>query len=371
MKYSMYWMLFCLIACSQLHAQEHEEFDVTLIMDYSAAEQTIQLYEDQFVNIEAVSELRGNRIAASTTGMIAAKGAGGYLLKSYLDSLKYRQNIQSDIYQLNQAKQNVAAIKDLLEELKRRNFNRKVVATVEQIFPHDVPVSTGIPVYVVALGHENVDAFVRRIAWRGDEPQFVGEDEGELTIVINLAQAVKYSDKLEERFIELLGVVAHEVFHAAFGVYKEGSPVWKRYYKRHTLPFDGLLDLIHNEGIAYYCSMEQQWGDYLPRDWNSRMRDVFITLNNNATELLSRKTSGARINEIIRSANLSGFWESYGSMAGMYIARTIDKQMGRAVLRETISHGPVDFFTKYIELTKNDAGLPELNREIEEEIRKK
>ena len=50
-----------------------------------------------------------------------------------------------------------------------------VVATVEQVFPSDIPVAAVIPVHVVALGHENADAYVRRVVWKGDEPQFVGE----------------------------------------------------------------------------------------------------------------------------------------------------------------------------------------------------
>ncbi len=359
----LFCLTFLLIFFMRAEAQE-EQFDVELVIDYSAAEQSIRLYEDEFVNTEEVASLRGNRIAAATTGMIESSGIGAYLLKNNLDTLKHRQYFQKDVYNLDDAKRNVGAIREMLDELKRRNFSRRVVATVEQIFPHDVEVSTRIPVYVVALGHENVDAFVRRIDWYGDEPRFVGEEEGELTIVINLAQAVKYSDNLEERFIELLGVVAHEVFHAAFGVYKENSATWKQYERTHQQPIDILLDLTHNEGIAYYLSLEQQGRGNLPRDWNSKMREVFITFNSNAKELLSPKTNGARVSELIRSANLSGFWESYGSMAGMYIARTIDTQLGRAALIETISNGPIDFIQKYSELTENDASLPKLTTKL-------
>jgi hypothetical protein len=53
----------------------------------------------------------------------------------------------------------------------------------------------------------------------------------------------------------------------------------------------------------------------------------------------------------------------------MYIARTIDKQLGRAALIETISNGPMDFFAKYVELTENDAALPKLNSVLEREVR--
>lgn len=340
------------------------------MIDYASAEECIRLYEDQFVNTGEIASLRGNTIATSTTGMIESKGIGAYLLKNNLDTLKHRLYFQTDVYNLEDAKRNVTAIREMLDALKRRNFSRRVMATVEQIFPRDVEVSARIPVFIVALGHENVDAYVRRIAWDGDMPRFVGEDEGELTIVINLAQAVKYSDNLEERFIELLGVVAHEVFHAAFGVYKENSPTWKLYERTHQRPIDILLDLTHNEGIAYYLSLEQQGRGRLPHDWDSRMREVFMTFNKNAKELLSPRTSGSRLSELIRSANLSGFWESYGSMTGMYIARTIDKELGRSSLIETLSLGPMDFFSKYIELTKNNAAFPNLNAALEQEISK-
>jgi len=57
-------------------------------------------------------------------------------------------------------------------------------------------------------------------------------------------------------------------------------------------------------------------------------------------------------------------------MAGMYIARTIDKHLGRAALKETISLGPADFFGKYIDLTEQDASLPKFKKQIEREMRK-
>ncbi|MBI4548498.1 MAG: hypothetical protein HY707_10980 [Ignavibacteriae bacterium] len=357
------WFLTCCF-CVQVFPQSNPKFDVNLLLNYSAAEQTIQLYEDQPVNTQALAELRGNRIAASTAGFIADRRSVQHLLQSYLDSLKYHQIIRDDMYHLEEARESVADIKELLNEIKKRNFNRRVVATVEQIFPQDVEVRTMIPVYVVALGHENVDAFVRRIKWQGNAPQFVGEDEGELTIVVNLAHAVDYAPTLEERFISLLGVVAHEVFHAAFGVYKENSPTWRRYYRRHGSPFHHLLELTQNEGIAYYLSLDQRGRGYLPRDWYNQTREVFVTFNKNALELLSDSLTPHRASEIIRTSNLSGYWESFGSMTGMFIAREIDLRMGRTALIETIANGPLDIFQKYISLTNQDSNLPTLKADL-------
>jgi len=138
---------------------------------------------------------------------------------------------------MREARANVKAISELLEEAQKRNFGQKVVSTVAQLFPAAARVNTVIPVYFVAFGHQNIDAFVRRVIWRGDSPVFTGEGEGELTIVVNLAKCVNYGRSVDERFIGMLSIVAHEVFHAAFGVYKDGSPVWKNYYATIIPPY--------------------------------------------------------------------------------------------------------------------------------------
>lgn len=359
-------LIFCLLGLTWATAfsQTHPRFNVNLHVDFEAAAQTIALLEDQFVSTQALAELRGNRIAASTTGLIADRSMVSVFLRDYLDSLKSHQIIRDDVYRLEDARRDLDAIRELHQELERRNFTRRVVATVEQIFPAEAEVDITIPVYVVALGHDNVDAYVRRIIWHGQTPEFVGEGEGELTIVLNLAQAVRYGNDLEDRFISLLGVTAHEVFHAAFGAYKDNSPAWKRYYRKFKRPFDTLLDITHNEGIAYYLSLDQRGRGYLPREWNRNMREVFASFNRNASELLSEGVSQQRISELIRTANLSEYWESYGSMAGMFMAREIDLRLGRPALIETIASGPNDLISKYSSLTDHDGSLPRLNSTI-------
>jgi len=357
-------LIVLILAGSAARGQTNSDFNVNLLLDYSSAEQSIALYNDQPVNTEALAALKGNRIAASTAGLIADRRSVSSLLTAYLDSVKYHEIITDDIFHLEEARKNVDRIREILDKMKKENFNRRVVATVEQIFPADARISINIPVYVVALGHENVDAFVRRIIWHGDVPEFVGEGMGELTIVVNLAKTVDYAPGLEERFISLLGVVAHETFHAAFGAYKQGVESWKDFYKKHGSPFDALLDISQNEGIAYYLSLDQQGRGYLPRDWYSHTQEVFQTFNANASELLSSHVSPSRAQTLLRTANLSGYWGSYGAMVGMYIAREIDRRLGRQSLIETISKDPFDFFQKYIHLTEQDSNLPKLSRAI-------
>ena len=358
--------LFCALPAgwTPAGAQTNPAFNITLSIDYSAAEQTLRLLREEYVSTGQLAALRGNRVAAATSGLIAGNDAAGTLLRSYLDSLQGRSIIRDDIFRLEEARENADAIGALLDELQRRNFSRMVVATVEQLFPSDLPVTSSIPVYVVALGHENADAYVRRVVWHGDEPEFVGEGRGELVIIINLAAAATRPLPPEEGMTSILLTTAHEVFHAAFGLYKDASPAWKSYYAAHATAADYLLDLVQNEGIAYYLSLEQRLGDWLPQDWMLRMQESFAAFNRNAARLMRGRISQAEAGEIIRSANLSGYWESYGSMTGMAMAREIDRGLGRQALVETISRGPLDFLSKYVSLTETSSSMPEISDEL-------
>ena len=107
----------------------------------------------------------------------------------------------------------------------------------------------------VAFGPHDDRRVRRRVVWDALTPRFVGEGGRGATIVVNLAHAVSYGHSTDERFIGVLSVVAHEVFHAAFGAYKDASPAWRQYYASNTTPFDAMLDLAQNEGIAYYLSL--------------------------------------------------------------------------------------------------------------------
>jgi hypothetical protein len=180
---------------------------------------------------------------------------------------------------------------------------------------------------------------------------------------------VRYSDELEGRFLSVLGVVAHEVFHAAFSAYKETSPVWQRWHRRNRGHLDQLLDLTQNEGIAYYLSLDQRGRGYVPRDWPQRTQEAVASFNASADELAKKRLPRGRASQLLRRANLAGYWESYGSMTGMLMAREIDLRLGRKALIESIASGPVDFFLKYAELSSADNTLPRLSETLLSRIR--
>jgi len=349
---------------SSLSAQEHGQFQLVLELNYVSAEKTIDLYRGISGNPSEVAGLRGSRLAMQTTALLAHRNLDRAGLERALEAAKFNQSLGDDLYRMKGARDSVVALAALYTELRRRNFGQRVASTVEQLFPPGANVRGSLPLYFVAFGHQNIDAFVRRVTWQGDQPVFAGEREGEPTIVVNLARAVQYGRTVDERFLGLLGTVAHEVFHAAFDAYKDQSPFWRSYYARQRSYFDVLTDISQNEGIAYYLSLIQATRGRLPGDWEQRVASVFASFNRVADELLAPGLAPRRAEELLLSANTSGYWESFGAMAGMVMAKQIDQGLGRRALTETVASGPIDFFAKYISLMRRDSSIPALSPRV-------
>jgi len=349
-------------------AQEHAHFQLYLDLNTASAEHALEIYQGLSGRPEDVARERGSQLSLAVTGSLAGRRLDTPTLEQALAAVKFNQDLGEDVFQMRSARAGAAALKDLLVELRRRNFAQKVVSTVEQLFPADARVQARIPMYAVAFGHQNIDAYVVRVRWQGDVPIPMGENEGELTIVVNLAKAVKYGDGTDERFIGLLSVVAHEVFHAAFGVYKDTAPEWRAYYSVQRTPFDELLDLSQNEGVAYYLSLIQRTHGRLPGDGLQRSQAAFTRFNAVASELLLPSTPSGRASDLIRESNTSGYWESFGSITGMIVARQIDQTLGRAALVETLRGNPASFFRTYVDLMRRDNGLPALSPQVIQHI---
>jgi hypothetical protein len=335
------------------------QIDLTLSIDYQPAERLLDLLDGEPEDTRSLARLPGTLVAAATTGLMAERGGLESRLHSSLDSLRDRAILRDDVFLLEAARTRREEIASMLDTLRRSNFSRRVVATVMQIFPPDASMNATVPVHVVALGHENADAYVRRVVWENGSPRFTGEGEGEATIVINLSAAARMGGPPEERLTNILITVAHEVFHVAFGMYQSTSPAWTDFREQYAGPADFLMELVQNEGIAYYLSLEQRVGERVPRDWYARMAESFEEFGDGSLRLLAGDVSYAEAADIIRRANLSGYFESFGSMTGMCMAREIDRNLGRAALIETIRDGPLAFVSKYIEASAADPLLPQ------------
>lgn len=362
-RYLPVLLLILIVNLNFSYSQPAPTFDVQLALDFVSAEQTLELYEGISGSPQSVAELRGSRLALAATALLSGQHLETADLESTLRNAKYGQRSDNDPFRIEEARESTAEIKELLAEIKRRNFARRVSSTVAQLFPPDTRISTIIPLYFVAFGHQNISAFVQTIVWENGQPVAVAEGQGQLTIVVNLSRTIFYGDDLDDRFIGTLSVVAHEVFHAAFGVYQNQSAQWQKYFGKHRTYLDRLLELTQNEGIAHYLSFEQR-GGYFPRDWNRRVAASFEEFNVRAGELLSRSVSPERAGEILRSSNTSEYWESYGAITGLFIALTIDRELGRNALASTIAGGPAKFYGTYLTLAGRNSNLPRLSDTI-------
>jgi hypothetical protein len=339
-------------------AQSPADLNISLTLDFTSAERTLDVYAGRSGSPQDIAALPGSRLALAATAAISGQFVEPRDLETALEDARFGALQDGDVFSMSDAREKTPALQELLTEIRRRNFGRRVVSTVAQFFPSAARIHATVPVYFVAFGPQTIDAFVQRVSWRDGFPLFTAD--GELTIVLNLARAVEYGTTTQERFLGTLSTVAHEVFHVAFGAYQDSSDLWREFssHQRGYLP--QLLELTQNEGIAHYLSFEQR-GGYAPRDWDVRVRASMEEFNRNAAELVSPATGTRRAGEIIRASNTSTYWESYGAITGLFIAREIDHAAGRPALVETVASGPFAFFAAYDRLCERDSNLPKLS----------
>lgn len=356
-----FFLTACCVVVPLLQVQADDGLQLTLRVNTESAAAALAVYEGKVGSARDAARLPGSRLALAAIRLLQQRTAGTADLERAFDDARHGTAPEGDPFGTGAAIAVADEVRELLEELQRRNFARRVTGTVEQLFPQGRTVTAVVPVYFTAFGHGSIDAFANRVRWVGEDPVFVGDDEeGEQVIVMNLASAVRYGRTLDERFIGTLSTVAHEVFHAAFAELQSSSPAWQELLARRRTYADALLQLTQNEGIAHYLSFEQR-GGRTPVDWDRRVRDAFQRFNDAVARLAMPGVPPAEAGEILRSSNTSAFWESFGAVAGLVIAREIDRQRGRAALAETLELGPDRFFDLYRELSERDGSLPALS----------
>jgi hypothetical protein len=345
-----------------VNAQMNPNFDFSLGLDYSAAEQTLDYFDYRIGNTEQVANLRGNQLAATTSVMIARTVKSD---DDFRDQLELARNIvrfESDIYGFSSAKNHIPELRKLLQEIKRRQLDRRIVATIASFFPGQAEISTRFSVYLVVIGNERASAFMRRVVWNYDTPTFVQEGEGEPVIVVNLSRIVEGPLDVRAQFIEVLSMTAHECFHAAFSVLQKSLPDSMK--PRNVA--EQLLDLVQNEGIAYYLSLQTHLGGETPsRHWFNVTSKAMETLDGVLVEMLSPHITRTRAQELLMNANLSGSFEgNYGATAGLRMAYEIDTHLGRPALTSTMLTGSRSFLSAYQQACLQDGILPQLDKRI-------
>lgn len=366
MKTACFFFLFVIhsLAISQ------NNFNVTLRLDFSSIDALLELSEGRIANVNRVAELRGNQIAAATSALLARQPYSTENFARDLERFRSGSTASNDIFGMSSTLAYLPQIKALLSEVKKRQLDRRVVATIAPFFPQNARVNASIPVYFVALGNENAAAFVRSITWRDNVPYFVGEGEGELTIVVNLTRSAQYIHEIQLQFVDMMSTLAHETFHAVFGIYQQSSSVWRTIDFRPE-PYWTLAELVQNEGFAYLISLQQRSGSHLSSAQLTAAKQAIVSLNSALKELSSSSISQSRARELIMNSNLSGSYEkNYGATAGLLMAYAIDAKLGRASLTECLERGVGDFFEKYQQLTEQHGELPKFDKEVIESLQK-
>lgn len=345
------------------------QFNVRLQLDTRSAEEVLAVYAGGGSPAVAAAT-RGSRLAVATTALLSGRQLKDADLESALGLVRAGRPVPDDPFLLGEARPAAPDIGALLGDLRTRDFAGSVVSAVAQLFPQGTAIDVAFPVYVVAFGHRNADGFVRRVEWRGEVPQFVGEGSGVPTIVVDLSKTARSGRTPDERFTMVAATVAHEVFHAAFAAYKDRSAFWRRWNAGPRRPVDDLFDLAQNEGIAYYMNFILQTRAKFTQPQAQEARAAFDEFNRMAAELLDPRLTPARRRDIMLRANTSSYWSNYGAITGMIAARAIDNARGRDALRQTIATGPLEFFRTYAELESSQPGIPPLSAAVREALRR-
>jgi hypothetical protein len=279
-----------------------------------------------------------------------------------LEIARTNTKFESDVYGFSPVKNHVKELRKLLTEIKHRRLDRRIVATIASFFPEQAKISTRFSVYFVVIGNDRATAFVRHVIWNYDVPTFVSENEGEPIIVVNLARVVEISSNVEAQIIEVLSTTAHECFHAVLSVLQKSLP---ESAKPKNLNGQ-LLEVVQNEGLAYYLTMQTHIGNEAPsRQWFDATSRTVETLNKVLLELCSPGLTMTRARELMMNANLSGSFEgNYGATAGLRMAYEIDKNLGRPALTATLMGGGNSFILAYKQACLQDNMLPKIDKRV-------
>jgi hypothetical protein len=345
-----------------LCSQTSSNFDFSLGVDYSAAEQMLDYFDHLTGNTKYVAGLRGNQLAAATSVMLARTEKTDDDFCQQLELTRSNTRFESDVYGFSLAKNHIQEIRKLLIEIKHRQLDRRIVATVASFFPEQAKISTRFSVYFVVIGNERASAFVRHVIWNYDIPIFVSEEQGEPIIVVNLARIIEGPNNVDAQFIEVLSTTAHECFHAVFSVLQKTLPDST---KAKNIA-DQLIDVVQNEGVAYYLSLQTHISDGIPsRRWFDVTAQAIDELNRVLLEMCSPNLTRSRAQELMMNANLSGSFEgNYGATAGMRMAYEIDKRLGRPALTATLMTGSHSFISTYMQACLRDGTLPQFDKRL-------
>lgn len=149
---------------------------------------------------------------------------------------------------------------------------------------------------------------------------------------------------------DFMNTTVHEVFHIGYGKNRKNRKETKTLSPR----IYAILDSFHNEGLATYVGYKAQYffpandeEDYIMLEDINEVKRLLTMLND-----LFKETNTLTDNELNSKAWDIGTTQRAYYVVGAYMAKTIDEDLGRESLIETIEQGPIYFISTYNKLVE-------------------
>ncbi|MBE0594563.1 MAG: hypothetical protein IH616_19425 [Gemmatimonadales bacterium] len=143
----------------------------------------------------------------------------------------------------------------------------------------------------------------------------------------------------------ILNNLVHEIFHVGYSNSRPG----RTEPKLENEQFYGMLDDLQNEGLATYVAYEAQGMFPAPGERDYPMLDdpAQVRRLRNLMNGLFAQTGTVSEDQLTRWAWTRGVTMRGYYVTGAHMARTIDAELGREALIDTIRQGPVSFVRRY------------------------
>ncbi len=159
----------------------------------------------------------------------------------------------------------------------------------------------------------------------------------------NLVMRTDWSTNLGS-ITEFFNTLSHEMFHIGYFDFQPyQTEVWSDFY-----PTKVLLTVLQNDGLAVYTQylLSSLYPGRAEIDFLIIKNNLLVKILINRVNGLLQETDVLSINEAVLRA-FTGKNQRALYMVGAYMALTIDENLGRDVLIETMRKGPRSFITTY------------------------
>lgn len=206
----------------------------------------------------------------------------------------------------------------------RQSFCQQVAPWVLSHLPQGTNISATI--YLTALEHPApAYAHSREIVISLSHPLFVGAS----TLHLDTGLSTIYN------------ILAHELFHIG---YWEDFGVSTEEHRQNEVVIDMLIAL-QNEGLATYVSYLLTENYPAPFEWSYYFVDSEVVVRryigqlNELLEIAETKPVGTAYEDIYRRIGSFGYRRNGFYIVGAYLAKTIEAQLGREALIQTVGSG--------------------------------